>query len=375
MDTLLRRHSACCACCGRGVLPGRVIKRHRSLIRRRELWDVQVARGIPQLGPPPDVPEELERSQVLCIRCNGAGVLPVCANDDAAWRRAGVTLVAVVGGGIGGFALALALQQRGLRVTVYERDLSFGARAQGYGLTMQQGAAALRQLGIECDGIYSTAHFSFSPDGTVLGGYGRRLRGEQHAAATDDIATGSMGRRSRKSNFHIPRQELRKLLYSQLAPGTVKWGYRLRAYQENTDTADSSGGPHRVQLEFYNGLVKSCDVLVGADGIFSVVRTQKLGQGPESLRYLGVMVMLGIAPCNSQGTENTVNQTLDGDTRLYTMPFTCGGTGADSIQRTTMWQLSFPFPEELAVAMRGKTDLLKQEALVNIILERRSSFA
>ena len=56
-------------------------------------------------------------------------------------------LVAIVGGGIGGFALALALQQRGMGpVRVYERDDDFHTPSQGYGFTLQQGAIAVRAL-------------------------------------------------------------------------------------------------------------------------------------------------------------------------------------------------------------------------------------
>jgi len=62
--------------------------------------------------------------------------------------------VAIVGGGIGGIALAVALQHCDIPCTVYERDMSFEERKQGYGLTMQQGARALRSLGF----------FSFSDD-------------------------------------------------------------------------------------------------------------------------------------------------------------------------------------------------------------------
>ena len=44
--------------------------------------------------------------------------------------------VAIVGGGIGGPALALALQKVGITsVAVFERDASHDERSQGYGLT------------------------------------------------------------------------------------------------------------------------------------------------------------------------------------------------------------------------------------------------
>ena len=49
-----------------------------------------------------------------------------------------VSQVGIVGGGIGGLALAIALLNKGIDCTVFERDKSFGERSQGYGLTMQQ---------------------------------------------------------------------------------------------------------------------------------------------------------------------------------------------------------------------------------------------
>jgi len=45
--------------------------------------------------------------------------------------------VAIVGGGIAGLALAVALQQRGVPCRVFERDAGFDGRKQGYGMTMQ----------------------------------------------------------------------------------------------------------------------------------------------------------------------------------------------------------------------------------------------
>lgn len=52
---------------------------------------------------------------------------------------------------------------------VYERDGSFGERAQGYGLTLQQGAKALQGLGfgpaaLAAIGVSSHMHHSFLPD-------------------------------------------------------------------------------------------------------------------------------------------------------------------------------------------------------------------
>jgi len=97
--------------------------------------------------------------------------------------------VAIIGGGIGGLALALALQQRGVRCAVYERDKSIGERSQGYGLTMQQGGTALRAIGltqaVTTAGLHSTAHYSFDAlSGALIGSHGAATR-----AAAPDAAT------------------------------------------------------------------------------------------------------------------------------------------------------------------------------------------
>jgi hypothetical protein len=172
--------------------------------------------------------------------------------------------VAIIGGGIGGLALALALQQRGVRCAVYERDKSIGERSQGYGLTMQQGGTALRAIGltqaVTTAGLHSTAHYSFDAlSGALIGSHGAATRaaapdaatrvdsalasGKQPieapraidgtaaaaegacsavASASGAPAAGSMAAQCKragstaahKQNVHLPRQSLRALLYA-----------------------------------------------------------------------------------------------------------------------------------------------------------------
>jgi salicylate hydroxylase len=74
----------------------------------------------------------------MCKKCAGTGL---CVRDSVSPNLSiceGGCDVLIVGGGIGGCALALALQQRKISVRVYERDISIDDRSQGYGLTMQQ---------------------------------------------------------------------------------------------------------------------------------------------------------------------------------------------------------------------------------------------
>eukprot|EP01052_Picozoa_sp_SAG31_P035754 SAG31_NODE_4357_length_3315_cov_2.653918_4_plen_181_part_00 len=84
----------------------------------------------PQDLPPPTSRDDYwERVQPwrACPRCNGTGVCPVQLrhSQDKVERPIDTDqrpLIAIVDTGIGGSALALALQQRCMRVVVFERD-------------------------------------------------------------------------------------------------------------------------------------------------------------------------------------------------------------------------------------------------------------
>ena len=238
----------------------------------------------------------------------------------AAQRDATAPFVAVVGGGIGGVALAVALQQRCIRVRVYERDECFAQRAPGYGFTLQQGNFGLKQLGMNLTGcgISSLENASYTTTGESLGNYAPPRKGKA------------------RHNLQIPRQRLREALLAQLLPESVQWGYRLSHYEEHclsaSDTSSSGSVRGGVTLHFEVGSLgasPSCsaavhaDVLVGADGIRSVVRAQKLVRvpGESPLHYLGYLVALGISNFEHPRLQQRVTQTLDGVTRIYAMPY------------------------------------------------------
>jgi len=124
-----------------------------------------------------------------CAECHGTGLLKSSTNDNnfnACERSEGH--VAIVGGGIGGMALAVALQHRGIRFTIFEKDLEFNERRQGYGLTMQRysGASALKQLGLELKGVGSDANVALRYDGVVLGKYGHSVEQRKELENNND---------------------------------------------------------------------------------------------------------------------------------------------------------------------------------------------
>lgn len=282
-----------------------------------------------------------------CSKCLGSGILPCdrpLVSDYDKYPH-----VAIIGGGIGGMALAVACLHRGIPFTLYERDENFYARAQGYGLTLQQASKAIKGLGILAleDQVISTKHVVHNTEGKVLGAWGLR----KWNPSTPNKAT-------KTTNIHIPRQSLRLALLNQLGGHqVVQWGHQLIDYKQITE--------QNFELSFQvNGEIKitKANLIVGADGIRSSVRRLLIGEEVAPLRYLGCMVILGICPLTAlEGlTESilldsaTVFQTANGYERIYMMPYTI-----DSI----MWQLSFPISEKEATALSALgSDALKEEA-------------
>jgi len=285
-----------------------------------------------------------------CLNCSGSGLLqsanhPIADNEN-------YPQLAIIGGGIGGVALAVACKHRGIPFTLYERDSGFDARSQGYGLTLQQASKAIEALGISSleQGLISTRHVVHTTEGKIIGEWGIRkwLQSEEVKSP-------------KRTNIHIARQSLRLALLEQLGGhDAVQWGHQLVSFQQNNKT----GKDQAVELSFQvDGQVKSAkaDLVVGADGIRSSVRKLLIAEETTPLRYLGCIVILGICPlAELNGLESslldsaTVFQTANGHERIYMMPFS-----SDSV----MWQLSFPMPEEEAKALSAQgVEALKAEA-------------
>jgi 2-polyprenyl-6-methoxyphenol hydroxylase-like FAD-dependent oxidoreductase len=331
--------TVCQECQGRGKKKRRVNKKLK-LRYEQELEEFEKTKGE---GIAPVKPKG---NLYLCLNCSGSGLIR--STSDPIADTENFPHVAIIGGGIGGTALAVACLHRGIPFTLYERDTNFDARSQGYGLTLQQASKAIEGLGIFSleEGIISTRHLVHTTTGKVIGEWGIRKWLQSDAKMT-----------SKRTNVHIARQSLRLALVQQLGGHErIQWGHQLINFKESEGEA--------IDLSFQvNGEIKyaKADLIVGADGIRSSVRRLLFGEDIAPLRYLGCIVILGICPlANLEGITSslldsaTVFQTANGNERIYMMPY-----DSDSV----MWQLSFPMSEEEAKELSAKgTQALKEEA-------------
>jgi len=337
-DRSKRPHwTVCSVCHGEGKVSRRPTKRAR-LRYKRALLAAKKGNASDQPTPPVAHVDD-------CADCRGSGLQ---GSPAAALPNASYPSIAIIGGGLGGLALAVACRHRGIPFTIYERDEHFDQRAQGYGLTMQQATKALEGFGISelQAGITSTKHVVHRPDGTVVGEWGLRKWGRSDAKASP-----------RRRNVHLPRQSLRyELLQAMGGHGSVQWSHRLVNYQAcegHVDLSFQVGGDASVKKD-------QADIVVGADGIRSSIRKQLIGDANSPLRYLDCIVILGICPLEKISDSvlldgETVFQTANGNERIYMMPYS---------PTSIMWQLSFPLPEEEAKAFnRLGAQALKEEAL------------
>lgn len=188
--------------------------------------------------------------------------------------RTTVRRVAIVGAGIGGLVAAMALSRRGLQVDVYEQAPEL--REVGVGLNLGPNGSRilhrwgmgdqLRDLAVRPTAL-EVRHWS---DGRMLGWQPMGEAWERKFGAP---------------YYTIHRVDLHRMLVSEVPPGSVHLDCRLVNF-----VAEDGG----VRLRFAGGGEAEADVLVGADGIHSIVRRAIVG--PETAEFSGTSAFRGVAP-------------------------------------------------------------------------------
>ncbi len=182
--------------------------------------------------------------------------------------------IAIIGAGIGGLAAACALRRFGFDVTVYERAAELGE--VGAGLQLGPNAVkVLRGLGI----FEALQPLAFEPANFVsLAWDDAHLRFREPLRATVAARFGAPYVMAHRADLH-------RLLMEQLAQESIVCGAHCVAV-----TATAAG----VRVDFADGRTVEADVIIGADGINSVVRENMLG--PQPARYTQQMAWRCMVP-------------------------------------------------------------------------------
>jgi salicylate hydroxylase len=187
--------------------------------------------------------------------------------------------VAIAGGGLGGLSAALFLLRAGVTdVRVFEQQ---GELAEiGAGIQIAPNALRLLQrLGIG-DALLRVAvpfevpwEFRRWQDGKVLFSQAYGADGDSRFGAP---------------YIAIHRAQLLDILAGELRSGIVELGRRVEAVSDEGES---------VSVAFSDGSTESFDVLIGADGIHSVVREALLG--PESPVFTGLAAYRALVPADA----------------------------------------------------------------------------
>jgi salicylate hydroxylase len=180
--------------------------------------------------------------------------------------------VAIIGGGIAGLAAALALHRRGVEVTVYEQAGELSEIGAGVQMT-PNAMNALRVLGLE----ESAMAVAFEPESQIL----RSWRSGRVIYRTPIRGVFRERFGAPLCSFH--RADLLSVLAAPLPDRAVRLDARCVAIEPG----EASAAAH-----FADGSTIEADIVVGADGIHSLVRTSLFGA--DSARFTGCMCWRGL---------------------------------------------------------------------------------
>lgn len=205
---------------------------------------------------------------------------------------------AIVGGGIGGLTLAIALQQKGYAVTVYENAPAI--KPLGAGIVLAGNAMkAFTAIGLDQQVLKAGKEMKefviFDQQGKTLS----RANAEKINATFGVVNT-----------LTLHRADLHAVLLNELFPGTVLLDKNCIDFKQEHD---------QLKLFFGDGSTASADAVIAADGIHSVFRKRLLPS--VDLRYSGYTCWRAVIDQQPGGFNNAVaSETWGAGLRFGTVP-------------------------------------------------------
>ena len=183
--------------------------------------------------------------------------------------------ILIAGAGIGGLTAALCLEKVGHEVIVFEQASQF----LDVGAGLQCGANAINVF--DWLGLFATLEpLSVAPQRVDFCDY---QSGDVHYSSQWGNGYNS---KYGQPYWHLHRADLHGVLHQALQ-GELHFNAQLKSYQENENN---------VEIELNDGRKFSGDLLIGADGIKSVVRTQLLGR--KEPNFTGNVAWRGVIPAS-----------------------------------------------------------------------------
>ena len=177
---------------------------------------------------------------------------------------AGTPRIAIIGAGLGGCAAATLMRQSGLDVRLYEQAPAFSRLGAGIhlGPNLMQ---VMRRVGIEEQlvAVGCEPDFWYSRDG-------------RSGDIMAQVPLSNARQRYGAPYLTIHRGDFAQLLADAVPAGVMQYGRKLEKVQDLGD---------EVRLIFSDGSIETADIVVGADGVNSVIRESLLG--PELPKHTG----------------------------------------------------------------------------------------
>ncbi|KAF5313151.1 hypothetical protein D9619_002826 [Psilocybe cf. subviscida] len=192
--------------------------------------------------------------------------------------------IAIVGGGLCGISIAVALSRAGVKVKVFEATSRYEEVGAGVGLG-SNAIRALHGLGL-MDAVLARIKESKANKMlfTFIAGEGDHERIFDYA---DTLTSGPDG----KEGLAVYRPAYLEALIPLLDPSVTAFNKRLKSL-----TRSPSG---RQILHFTDGTTHETDLVIGADGIKSTSRIAVVGEGNNNLGFSNTYAYRGLVPVDA----------------------------------------------------------------------------
>ena len=185
--------------------------------------------------------------------------------------------IAIVGAGLGGIAAGLLLRQEGFEATLYEQAPAFARLGAGIHVGPNV-MKIMRRIGLEPAMEAMGSHPDFW-----------HSRNWNDAAILSEIPLGEYARKTYGASYlTVHRGDFHQLMVDAVPSGAIRYDKKLTAIQERD---------RDVLLRFADGTTAEADIVIGADGVNSVMREHMLGT--ELPRYTGYVGHRAVFPASA----------------------------------------------------------------------------